>query len=601
MKKLLILTLSALVTLLTSPVAVAQAPPGWGWVNKLGTYVPNATEQNSVAGLGRDAAGNLYLLGTYVGTPVLGGMPTTNRGESDVFLAKYDPAGTLVWLRTLQSTGFDGATALVVEPSGRCTLAGHYGGGPTGGNLFFMGFSTSSSLGGPAFFGLPASPLGYEPVPFLAAIDASGNLLWADTPSPTYGLGITALHRDGSGNCYLSVNTNYQSQLIFNGQNYPAIGIYDAILLKYNVAGTPAWARRVGASSGFTISGTVKTDATNALYWSVNHNRTLSISGQTIPFVPAANPVTQGSNALIKISSGNVIRWAKNGLLKSGNNNAQGTILSIEQATGAVYLSGGSYGGTITDQSNAFPLPIPVNNFGVCIAKCDTSGAVQGIRPFAYASTVPGGASWAAVEVLSFFPDATGYTALTNTAYAAQTVFPLDNTFEFNKNGMPCVTRYNYATNGFDWIRVGGLAGNYPNSGLGSHAVASAVDAVGNVFIAGTFTGTAQFGATTIASTTPFQAEIFLAKLDQSILTSTKAGTVSQAWSIFPNPATGTVQLAGLPTQARVRVFDVQGRQVREFLATGGTSTLAGLVPGLYLLQVSNTPAPYRSQRLVVQ
>ena len=586
-----------------APVAYAQAPPGWGWVNTLGTYVPNTTSANNVAGLGRDAAGNLYLLGTYVGAPVLSGVPTTSQGDDDIFLAKYSPAGALLWLHTLQSSGSDRASALYVEPSGRCTLAGSYG-GRTGGNLFFGNFNSTTTLPGAAVFGLATTGGYYGELPFVAAVDATGALLWADNTSPTYGLTFNALHRDSGGNCYVSANTRPQSLLTVNGQNYPAIGTYDAVLIKYSILGQATWARRVGASGGFTESESVKTDAVAAVYWTINHNRNVVIDGRAISFVSAANPVTQGSNSLVKINANNSVVWAKNSLLKSGSNNAQGAVLAIDQVTNTMYLSAGSYAGTVTDKNGALPLAIPTGNFGTCIAKCDTSGSIQWIRPFAYASVVNGGAGWAAVELLNFFPDAVGYTALTNTAHAARTVFPTDNTFDLSKNAMPCITRFTYASNQFEWIRTGGVASVYGTSSPSSHAIASVIDATGNVFVAGTFDGTAQFGTTTITSASSGQPEIFLAKLDQTIITATKSPTQGRAWSVYPNPATGTVQLAGLPVTALVRVYDAQGRLVHTLLPEGtldAPRTISGLAPGLYLLQVGNTAEAYRSQRLVVQ
>ena len=239
--------------------------------------MPNTTSANNVAGLGRDAAGNLYLLGTYVETPVLSGVPTTSQGDDDIFLAKYSPAGTLLWLHTLQSSGSDRASVLYVEPSGRCTLAGSYG-GRTGGNLFFGNFNSTTTLPGAAVFGLATTGGYYGELPFVAAVDATGALLWADNTSPTYGLTFNALHRDSGGNCYVSANTRPQSLLTVNGQNYPAIGTYDAVLIKYSILGQATWARRVGASGGFTESESVKTDAAAAVYWTINNNRNVVIS-----------------------------------------------------------------------------------------------------------------------------------------------------------------------------------------------------------------------------------------------------------------------------------------------------------------------------------
>ena len=603
MKNYFLILIQALVASLIIPAVQAQAPPGWGWVNKLGTFVPNATQANSVAGLGRDAAGNLYLLGNYVGTPVLSGEPTTNLGSSEIFLAKYNPAGTLLWLRMLQSTGDDGAAALMVEPSGRCTVTGAFG-GRTGDNLSFTGFGgTPPGLPGPSLLGLAAPGGNYGSLSFIATVDANGALLWADSPSSTYGLSVSSICRDASGNSYISANTSPQSVLTINSQSYPAIGTGDAVLIKYNTSGQIEWARRVGAVGGFTYSGPVKTDAANAVYWTVNHNRTLQLDGRTVPFVTPANPVTQGSNTLVKISPNNVIKWTKGSILKSGNNNALGNVLAIDQNQNAIYLSGGSYGGTVADQTNTLTLPIPAGSFGTCIAKCDTSGTVQWVRPFAYASTVPNGATWAAVGIINFFPDASGYTALTNTAYAAQTVFPPNNTLDFSRNGLPCVVRYTYSTNQFDWIRTGGLAGNFNGSSLGSSAIGAAIDTNGNVFVAGNFTGVAQFGTTTIASTNNSQQEIFFAKLDQSVLTTTRAGANAQPWTVFPNPTTGTVQLTGLPAQAQVRVYDALGRLVRELPAASSNAprTLSGLTSGLYLLHVTHTSEVYQNQRLVVE
>ena len=66
------------------------------------------------------------------------------------------------------------------------------------------------------------------------------------------------------------------------------------------------------------------------------------------------------------------------------------------------------------------------------------------------------------------------------------------------------------------------------------------------------------------------------------------------------------MQLRGLPASARVQVRDAIGRVIRELPALGSTSTtpdrvLSGLAPGLYLVQVTNTREPYRTQKLLVQ
>ena len=592
---------SVLVACLAASTVQAQSPPGWGWVQQIGTFVPNGTARNNVAGVGRDAAGNLYLLGTYVGTPVLSGTQTTNSGESDVFLAKYNPAGTLLWLRTLQSAGFDMASALTVEPNGRCTIAGSFGGGPTGGNLFFTGFAASSSLAGPAVFGLPPTPFGYGSIPYLAAVDAAGALLWANTPSPTYGIGFHTVHRDGSGNCYLLATLSSQIQLVVNGQNYPPIGMADAVLIKYSAAGQPVWTRRVGITGGSAYSGDIQTDDADAVYWVLGHSGTITIDQVTAGVTSAT-----GANSLVKISANNQVRWIKNDLLRVGNSNVVSQLLGLDANTNALYLSCGSTGGAVSFTGNGSPVTVAANAFTTCVARCDTAGQVQWVKPVSYSTNVSGGLPGPrGAGIRGFAVRGSGFTMATSTVSYNQTAFyGSSRTYGLSEGGMPCVLHFNTTTNQVDWVRTGGMP-TLLGQDTGSEIKSATIDDLDNVFVAGTFQGVARFGPTTLTTTTPFESEIFLAKLDQSVISAVRSAAAGRTWSVYPNPAAGTAQLAGLSSQAQVRVYDAQGRLVRTLLPTTGTAgaprTLSGLAPGLYLLQVANTQKAYRSQRLVMQ
>lgn len=597
--------LAVLILLLVhAPGATAQSPPGWGWVNQIGTYDPSFQNQNSVGGLGRDAAGSLYLLGSYVGNPLFGGVAAPNLGGTDIFLAKYDPAGVLLWLRTLPSTGFDRGTGLVVEPSGRCTLSGTYG-GDSGGNLSLAGFNAAAApLAGAALLGLAAPGGRYQPLTFVAAVDASGALLWANTPSPVYGgVNVTALHRDGAGNCYVSANTNPQGQLTVNGQSYPPIGSYDAVLLKYTVAGQVAWARRVGVAgmvSGSAYSGEIQTDNADAVYWLVGHNGTMTIDQTTVGVATST-----GANSLVKLSAGNRVKWIKNNLLSVGGANAVSQLLAFDALSNALYLSGFSTGGAIVYPGGANPVPVTANAVTSCVARCDTAGQIQWVKPVFYATNVPGGLPGPRGSTIrSFKAQGTGFTLLTRTVdFNATTFYGSARTYGLAEAGLACLAHFNTTANQPDWVRIGG-APSALGQDTGTEPIGAVVDAAGNVFVAGTFAGTAQFGATTIRSSVSVQPEIFLAQLDQAIVTATRPATAGLAWSVYPNPAPGAARLTGLPAAAHVRVYDALGRLVRELPpvpTADAPRALGGLDPGLYLLQVTHTVAPYRSQRLLVQ
>ncbi|WP_052381806.1 hypothetical protein [Hymenobacter sp. APR13] len=68
---------------------------------------------------------------------------------------------------------------------------------------------------------------------------------------------------------------------------------------------------------------------------------------------------------------------------------------------------------------------------------------------------------------------------------------------------------------------------------------------------------------------------------------------------LVPNPARDMVALPGLGPNTLLRLLDAQGRLVR----TGGGArlSLAGLTPGLYLLQATVPGQPARTARLLVE
>lgn len=588
---------AGLLTLVLSQGAAAQRAPGWGWVTAFGeTPFSPFLSHNSVAGVGHDAAGNLYLAGSYLGTPAIGGAATTNQGETDVLLAKYTPAGQLVWLRTLQSTGTDVAARLVVEPSGRCTLAGSFGANG-GGDLGFADFGTNFFLPGPARRGLPsfsgqAGTLTYGAIPFVAAVEADGSLSWAFCPSPTYGLLVNDLTRDRGGNVYLAATAT--EGLEINGQRYPKLGSSDAVLLKLDVNGQSQWARRVGVVDKISGSSAVTTDGAGAVYWQLGNGGPVTIAQFTV--------TASSYCCLVKLLPDNQVKWVKSKFFQSGNTELSTALLGFDSGTNALYLEFRGPGGEVVFPGLGSPILLPATKYTSCVARCDTSGRVNWVKPISYATYPPNATIGSMyVNLPKIYLDGNGFTLLTSTAIGGQTTFSGSAaTYGPADGGLVCVLHFNTTTDQVEWTRVAGTPPGVIEAG--TQAVQAATDPAGNVYVAGTYAGPAQFGSTALpyVSRDP---RIFLAKLDQALTLAAKAATPSLSWSVYPNPATGTVQLTGLPAQAQVRVYDALGRQVSQLPASSTSSprTLAGLAPGLYLLQVSQTQVPYQSQRLLIQ
>jgi hypothetical protein len=139
-----------------------------------------------------DASSNVYITGSFVFTadfdPGAGVVDLTSTGSSDIFLAKYNSAGTYVWAKRFGSTGSDIGYGIVVNSTSDVYLTGVFNG-----TVDFNTGGTAATL----------TSAGSGDV-FLARYDASGNYVWARRMGGTgddlgYGIAI-----DGSSNLYLT-------------------------------------------------------------------------------------------------------------------------------------------------------------------------------------------------------------------------------------------------------------------------------------------------------------------------------------------------------------------------------------------------------------
>ncbi len=88
-------------------------------------------------GIAIDATSNLYIAGSYTGTPkiynasnVLSSvtLPTASTTINAAFILKYDSNGQALWAASIDGTGADSATSVVVDSSGNPYIAGAYSG-----------------------------------------------------------------------------------------------------------------------------------------------------------------------------------------------------------------------------------------------------------------------------------------------------------------------------------------------------------------------------------------------------------------------------------------------------------------------------------------
>ena len=162
-----------------------------------------ATNRADLAtGVAVDASGNAFIVGLTHGD--IAGVP--NAGKGDVFLAKIDATGNLLWTRQIGSPRLDSGIAVAVDEHG---------------NAYIAGF-TFGNLGGPNAGDRDA---------YLARYDPSGNLLWIRQFGGPLDDSSLAIAVDTQGNAILTGSTRNR----LGGFTKPGGGMF---LAKYDTSGT---------------------------------------------------------------------------------------------------------------------------------------------------------------------------------------------------------------------------------------------------------------------------------------------------------------------------------------------------------------------------
>ena len=140
---------------------------------------------------GVDAQGNCYLTGGCLAGSALQGttLPFTG-GYGDVFVAKYDSSGNLVWANSIAGNVDELPDGLAVDPMGNCYATGH-------------NESMTMSIGAMTFTNTgPVFENGY-----VAKYDTRGDLLWAEIlPFPSDGALDSRGNLYGCGSIFVSTN-----------------------------------------------------------------------------------------------------------------------------------------------------------------------------------------------------------------------------------------------------------------------------------------------------------------------------------------------------------------------------------------------------------
>jgi Immunoglobulin domain/Beta-propeller repeat len=273
----------------SSPSLKAQ---GFVWTDQIGLTASPLGNKIAV-----DGAGNVYVTGGFQGTSHFGNTNLLCGGSNDVFLAKYDSSGHLLWVNqskgtnSTQNIGQDVCTdtngnvyiagsfqGKVAFENTRLTASGSLSSGILN-NLFLAKYNPSGNLiwviqsggyGGGTAFGIAVDNSGYvystgankdfggaEAITFDKWNASSGSLVWHKeyTQPPNYffpmrGLSIKA---DASGNVYAT--GEFGGSVAFGTNTLATVNNFGGatFILKLNSSGNVLWAQQPGRSSSTTF------------------------------------------------------------------------------------------------------------------------------------------------------------------------------------------------------------------------------------------------------------------------------------------------------------------------------------------------------------
>jgi hypothetical protein len=196
------------------------------------TFAGTAMVQGStIFALTTDSSGNVFVTGYFSGTMDFGNgtIPIVSTGYTDIYVAKFSPAGLCLWARSFGSNtpdnpGWEAGHGIALDRSGNVIVAGNFlgtvnfGGGPL------------TSAGGQDIFVLKLSP--------------TGGYVWAKRAGSSNSDSATGVAVDASNNIF--VTGFFYGSADFGGGSVASHGGQDAFLVKYDANGNYQWENNFG-------------------------------------------------------------------------------------------------------------------------------------------------------------------------------------------------------------------------------------------------------------------------------------------------------------------------------------------------------------------
>jgi hypothetical protein len=459
------------------PFLLYGQSPAWLWA----TGVGNTLNDEGTA-ICTDPTGNILVTGNFRSATIsFGSITLTNSGGLcpsgcwDIFVTKYNAAGTALWSRKIGGTGDESVSTVASDGYGNVYVAGN----------FYSSFSVGSTM----LF----SNGGWDI--FILKFDALGNLLWAKKEGGTGDEGVGAIKADAAGNLY--VGGDFSAPITLGSNNFVCAGNSDIFLAKYNGGGSMLWSTAYGQSGNEYITGMAEGKNGNGIVLAGWFNG-VSLSFDTTTLINAA--ANNEDMFVCRMSSTGSVLWAK----------SEGDY-GVELANGVATDAAGNV--FVTGHFNSYSLTIgPTTHFksgsgDALLIKYDSTG-----QPL---WSVKGGGH-GSVQAYGVATDLAGSVYITGHFIGDSVSF--GNTVLYNQAGSNTYDMFVASYDSVGSLRWAVKVGNFDNERTGSAGLC--VDAIGYPYVTGHYNSyTVAFGPHILSNAGSLSvSDIFIAKLGLTCL-----------------------------------------------------------------------------------
>lgn len=451
------------------------------WVKQLGSP-SRANDGNAVS---TDASGNIYVTGRFSGTTDFGGITLTPLGI-DIFVAKYNSAGILQWVKQAGGAGaFNYGYGIAVDNSG---------------NVYVTGYIAAATN----FGGTVLTPIGNNDV-FVAKYNNIGTFQWAVHAGAAgkYAIG-RGIDVDAAGNAVIA--GEFQGATNFGGTTLTAIGNKDIFLASYNNAGTLLWAKQGGTPGRSNLASSIAADGLGNIFITGELYGTTNLAGTNV------TAIGDPDMFIANFNTSGILQWVKHAGYPSIQNNgftttypARGIAVTAD-GSGSLFVTG-TFIGSPDFGGTSLTAGVGVDIF---TAKYSSIGNLIWVKQigmldrgnFTCAVAADGSGN---CYVTGAFKASANFGGTTYTSIGTQDAY---------------VCKYdNIGT--VKWVKQAGSTNKF-NRGQGI-----SVDASGNICTIGYFSGSTNFGGTTLSPIGSQDAFIWVLQQNTCLTSLSPTGTIT--------------------------------------------------------------------------